>query len=355
MMMMMLLSFFTLLLSATYVAAHGFVHQVIIDGQAFPGNSPGSNSVQSIIRTISTIDPVKGAMSSEMNCGWNPQPAALVGDAMPGSTVAFDWRAISLSSWFHNTGPIMTYMASCGDTTCDKYNTAQAKWFLIDRQGQSSNGTWAQASLTQGAMATVKIPSNLAAGNYMIRSEIIALQNAVSEGGAEFYPSCTQLRVGGSQSGMPSSSDLVSLPGAYKDSDPGILDPNVYNPGASYTFPGPSVASFIAGGGTSSSGNNSGSGGNSGGSSYGSSGGSSGGNSSATSSNNASPSDSSSAQPSASTGSSKSCRLRHASNSTSNSTSSYARRALQYHRQHNHRPRSLSRVMRGLVLGNESQ
>ena len=118
-------------------------------------------------------------------------------------------------------------------------------------------------------MATAQIPSNLKAGNYMVRHEIISLQNAVAQGGAEFYPSCSQLNVGGSQTGTPQQSDLVNFPGAYKDTDPGIYDPDVYNPGASYTFPGPNVASFISGsssssGGSSNSGSGSGSGSSSG-------------------------------------------------------------------------------------------
>lgn len=74
-----------------------------------------------------------------------------------------------------------------------------------------------------GQPATVRIPSNLAPGNYLIRHEIIALHLGEQQGGAEFYPSCTQLKVGGSGSGQPGSCNLVSLPGAYRDSEPGIL------------------------------------------------------------------------------------------------------------------------------------
>ena len=55
--------------------------------------------------------------------------------------------------------------------------------------------------------------------------QLIALQIAVSLGGAEFYPSCTQVRVGGNGSGVPNAT--VSFPGAYEDTDPGILTPDV--------------------------------------------------------------------------------------------------------------------------------
>jgi hypothetical protein len=85
----------------------------------------------------------------------------------------------------------------------------------------------------------VNVPSTLMPGNYLIRHEIIALHLATAMGGAEFYPSCTQLRVGGNQTGGPADNELVSLPGAYNDNDPGIFDPQVQaNHSCSFLAPG---------------------------------------------------------------------------------------------------------------------
>ena len=160
---------------------------------------------------------------------------------------------------------MLTYMASCGSTTCDKFNAANAKWFKIQQIGRKNgNGDWAQADLSMsffsiscliiysffsvtGGVASATIPSNLAPGNYLIRHEIIALHLATSFNGAEFYPGCAQLRVGGSQTGVPKDSDLVSLPGAYSDNNPGIFDPSVFDNNAKYVFPGPAIASFVSG------------------------------------------------------------------------------------------------------------
>jgi hypothetical protein len=144
---------------------------------------------------------------------------------------------------------MMTYLTNCGDSSCADFDPTDAEWFKIEEAGKT-DGTWAQAALMNGATADVTIPSNLAAGNYLIRHEIIALHNAQSEGGAEFYASCTQLKVGGSGTGTPSSSDLVKLPGAYSDTDPGILiDVYTDSTNDSYTFPGPAVVDL---GGSSS-------------------------------------------------------------------------------------------------------
>lgn len=87
-----------------------------------------------------------------------------------------------------------------------------------------------------------------------MRHEIIALHLATQRGMAEFYPACSQLRVGGSGTGKPDASELVSLPGAYSDDDPGIYDPNVYDPSSPYVFPGPPVAAFVGGSSGGSSG-----------------------------------------------------------------------------------------------------
>lgn len=111
--------------------------------------------------------------------------------------------------------------------------------------------------LVSGGTYTLSLPDNLASGNYMMRHEIIALHLATSKGGAEFYPSCFQLAVGGSKTGTPSEDDLVSLPGAYSDNDPGIFDPNVFDTNVEYQFPGPAIAVLADNG--SSSGSNSGS------------------------------------------------------------------------------------------------
>ncbi|KAJ7708249.1 hypothetical protein B0H17DRAFT_917105 [Mycena rosella] len=52
---------FVLLLLASYASAHGFVSRITINGQMFKGNAPNETPVQSIIRQISSGDPVKGA------------------------------------------------------------------------------------------------------------------------------------------------------------------------------------------------------------------------------------------------------------------------------------------------------
>lgn len=90
--------------------------------------------------------------------------------------------------------------------------------------------TLTTSTTVNGNTTSVKLPTDLASGDYLLRHEIIALHLGNEMGGAEFYPSCSQLRISGNNntdnfSVLPS--ETVSLPGAYSDTDPGIFVPTV--------------------------------------------------------------------------------------------------------------------------------
>ncbi|KIJ15794.1 lytic polysaccharide mono-oxygenase [Paxillus involutus ATCC 200175] len=244
---------FTLLplLLPALVSAHGYVGQVTIDGTVYKGNAVGTiPTIDSVIRQVYTQFPVKNASNPDLHCGMGAQFAKDVASANPGSKFEVLWVGGPNGSinWPHNTGPIMHYMAKC-DGSCASYNSTNAEWFKISELGpRPDNQTWYQASLMAGFPANVTIPSTLAPGNYLLRSEIIALHLATTLGGAEFYPSCIQLSVGGSQIGAPTCSEEVTFPGGYSDTDPGILAPNIFDQPINYTcFPGPPVATFVSG------------------------------------------------------------------------------------------------------------
>jgi len=240
---------FTVLTVTSYVSAHGYISAVAIDGQTFMGNPPNSKKpFASPIRMISSPFPIYGANNTNLTCGNSAQKAQVVAAANPGSKLTFSWQSGSTApgqtNWPHNVGPMMTYMAACEGTTCDNFNASEANWFKIHEVGLQNIGTassarvWYQQQIMNGNSLTVPLPSDIKPGDYLVRHEIIALHLA-SEGKAEFYPSCTQVRVSGNGNGVPSQT--VSFPGGYSDSDPGIFDLHVYDPGANYTFPGPAV------------------------------------------------------------------------------------------------------------------
>ncbi|KAJ3717023.1 hypothetical protein C8R42DRAFT_724664 [Lentinula raphanica] len=70
--------------------------------------------------------------------------------------------------------------------------------------------------MSSGALANVTISANIASGDYLIRHELIALQIAQAEGGAELYLACVQVSIEGDEMGTPTGA------ASWGDTDPGI-------------------------------------------------------------------------------------------------------------------------------------
>ncbi|KAF2501812.1 hypothetical protein BU16DRAFT_546902 [Lophium mytilinum] len=141
-------------------------------------------------------------------------------------------------------GPVIVYMSKVADaSTAD----GSAGWFKIFQDGWTATGKgtgdddlWGTSDLnTCCGKMDVKIPSDIQAGDYLLRAEVIALHVASSSGGAQLYMSCYQLTVSGGGSASPAT---VNFPGAYSASDPGILI-NIHAALSTYVVPGPAVYS----------------------------------------------------------------------------------------------------------------
>jgi cellulase len=144
-------------------------------------------------------------------------------------------------------GPVLVYMskvadASTADGSTPFFKVFQDTWAKNTAGGGGSDDYWGTKDLNKNCgKMDVKIPANLAPGDYLLRAEAIALHAASGAGGAQFYVTCYQITVTGGGSSSPAG---VSFPGAYKATDPGIQI-NIYQNLASYVAPGPAV---IAGG-----------------------------------------------------------------------------------------------------------
>ena len=64
-----------------------------------------------------------------------------------------------------------------------------------------------------------QIPSCIPAGDYLIRIQQLGIHNPWPAGIPQFYISCAQVTVTGGGSGNPGPT--VSIPGAFKATDPG--------------------------------------------------------------------------------------------------------------------------------------
>lgn len=254
-------SLITLLALASYAAAHGMVGSIKIGGKTYPGAAgAGGDPANSPVRPVQDGGPVKDLTSADTICGLggaNTKPAPVTANVNAGDKIDIYWKAQTGGLWFHNVGPVMSYMTPCQGSCTSFKPDSSTKWFKVDEKGESGDlGTpWFQAQLDTGAPAPLTIPAGIASGEYLIRTEIIALQLGQTVGGAEFYPNCIQVNVqNGGSTKASSISPTAQFPGAYKPTDPGITV-DVYTPAnKAYAFPGPAVAKVAGGSGSSGSG-----------------------------------------------------------------------------------------------------
>ncbi|KAK4448832.1 putative endo-beta-1,4-glucanase D [Podospora aff. communis PSN243] len=238
-------------LLAQSVAAHATFQQLWVDGTDYGtqcARRPGSNS------------PVTNVNSADLRCNAG---AARVSGKCPvraGGTVTVemhqqhgDRSCGSEGIGGAHYGPIMVYLTKVSDAATADGSTG---WFKIYQNSWAKNPSgrvgdddfWGVKDLNACCgKLDVKIPADIASGDYLLRAEAIALHASGSSGGAQLYMTCFQITVSGGGSASPPT---VSLPGAYRASDPGLLV-NIHGALSNYIAPGPAV---YAGGTTETAG-----------------------------------------------------------------------------------------------------
>ncbi|KAK0704637.1 glycoside hydrolase [Lasiosphaeris hirsuta] len=221
-----------ILLGAVAAQAHYTFPRLVVNGKA----EEKDWSVTRMTKNAQGKQGVENPTSADIRC-YSSQAAANVADVPAGSTIHY----VSTQQINH-PGPTQYYLAKVpAGSSAAKFDGSGAVWFkfhttmpTIDKNKQF---TWPGQNLYTTVNAT--IPDNIPDGEYLLRVEHIALHMAMQANKAQFYLSCSQIRITGGGNGTPGP--LVALPGAYKSNDPGILvnlgaiKPDAYQP------PGPAV------------------------------------------------------------------------------------------------------------------
>ncbi|KAG8816983.1 hypothetical protein FRC17_000103, partial [Serendipita sp. 399] len=225
---------------AGYTLGHTIFQQVWVNGVT-PGHLKG-------IRYPNYDGPINDVTTNDIICNGGPNPLVT-----PYDTTIIDVPAgATVTAEFHHTltsagtsdgdepispshkGPIMVYLAKVPSAL--QTTVTGLQWFKIYEDGLHSDGTWAvDTMITNKGKVNFQMPVCVPSGEYLMRVELIALHAAGSSLGAQFYMECAQIRVTGGGSASPAT---VSFPGAYGQSDPGILI-NIYQNLSSYPIPGP--------------------------------------------------------------------------------------------------------------------
>ncbi|KAF2791072.1 carbohydrate-binding module family 1 protein [Melanomma pulvis-pyrius CBS 109.77] len=226
-------------------SAHGGVGVYTIGTTAYQGWQPynSASGQSSIQRQYASFNPLMIPDLTTVNIRCNN--AGILGTGLNAAVAAGATIKTKWTQWTHRPAAIMIYMAKCPSAGCNNWDGAGKVWFKIAHQGLVSGtqnaGKWAGDQITDTLEWVVTIPASLAAGEYLIRHELLALHQANNP---QFYPECAQLTVSGSGTASPPSSALVSFPGAYSASDPGVnfnIDSDAAKTATTYPIPGPAV------------------------------------------------------------------------------------------------------------------
>ncbi|KAL5342373.1 hypothetical protein BJX70DRAFT_386180 [Aspergillus crustosus] len=246
------------LASAAIVAGHGYVSGIVADGQYYGGylvdNYPYNPSPPDTIGWSTTATDLgfvdgTGYTTGDIICHKSAEPGAISASVAAGAEIEFQW-----TSWPQSHhGAVIEYLANCnGD--CSTVDKTTLEWFKISESGlidgSVAPGSWASDELIANNNSwTTTIPSSLAAGNYVLRHEIIALHSAGIENGAQNYPQCINLEITGGGSDSPAGVVGTEL---YTPSEEGIVF-NIYQVIDSYPIPGPALWTGGSGSGDDSS------------------------------------------------------------------------------------------------------
>ena len=254
--------FVTAALLASKVAAHGYLQTFQLDGVDHEGydrwNDNRDPNHIGWSHTVPDEGPVLDISSPDMACRTGAEPAENYGQIAAGGDARFYWtsddKVINPNGWAEShRGPVITYIAPCNGE-CTNVDKTSLKWTKIAEAGLVSgtanvNGVWATDKLREaGGWNDATIPSDLAAGKYVIRNELIALHRAhINE--PEFYMQCGNIEVTGGGSNDLSGSGVVASQLYSRDDN--IFGFDVYNGGSETTWsiPGPPLYSGAAAGG----------------------------------------------------------------------------------------------------------
>ncbi|PGH10995.1 hypothetical protein AJ79_05146 [Helicocarpus griseus UAMH5409] len=233
----------TLALPLGYVSAHTIM-------QAVNGLPQGHG-----IYMPSDDSPIMDVNSNSMACNGPPvtgfRSSSEVIDVKAGDVVTGAWLHTLTSTGPDSTadnkvidsshkGPISVYLKKVNDATQNPGAGPGDGWFKISEIAYQNRKWGVDDLIEKGGLHQVRIPQCIEDGEYLLRFEVLALHSAYSQGGAQFYMECAQIRIsGGTGTKKP---ETVSIPGVFQANHPGITVHIYDNSGqpypASYTPPG---------------------------------------------------------------------------------------------------------------------
>jgi len=222
-------------------AAHSGVWTVEVDGNNYPARDTrldgklGAKRIEWSFRDSGVPwAPVPNVNDAGMACGAGPVAPALKAVARAGAKVTVQWSGIVRTHF----GPSISYLAAFQPNT----PAQQLSFFKINERGYDTTAKlWANEIISKNERKdTFQLPSDLKPGMYTLRTELIALHYASTQG-PQVYPHCFNIFINGTGTATPTG---VVFPGGYKKNEPGLVT-NLFDKSGKpvnwekYIIPGP--------------------------------------------------------------------------------------------------------------------
>ncbi|KAI0015806.1 glycoside hydrolase family 61 protein [Xylariomycetidae sp. FL0641] len=234
------------LLAAAGVRAHGIASAIVVGSTFYNGYNP-SYQYQNPPPTVvgwSVPDDLQNTFISpdqfatpDIACHVNAKPAGAAAPVKGGDVIEVQWTPWPAS----HKGPVLDYLARCNGP-CEKADKTKLEFFKIGEAGwlDPAKDAWASIELMNNNNSwLVRVPEDLAPGDYVLRHEIISLHNAGNPNGAQAYPFCYNLVIDSTGTAKPAGVPAAKL---YQAGDPGIKF-DLFGHPSSYVIPGPTLYS----------------------------------------------------------------------------------------------------------------
>ena len=188
-------------------SAHAVMDAVYVNGQPLGQGTALRVTKNNDLR----VHYIASLESNDMACGRDGDEGVSRSAAIKGNDVlTFQWTSMKKKDNFpesHN-GACSIMMKKVDDATTAK--GSGDGWFRIFYEGYNKETKkWCTTRIMNGGMLSVRVPADLATGNYLVRSELLSLHNAHNND-PQFYVSCLQAVMTNGGTAVPK--DTVALP-----------------------------------------------------------------------------------------------------------------------------------------------
>ncbi|ODN76865.1 hypothetical protein, variant 2 [Cryptococcus amylolentus CBS 6039] len=219
--------------------AHGHVTSWQIGDTTYAGFNPSNSAELGSTPERATTNSDQGPAdytTDVIATGGTATSSDLVANATAGDTVIVTWNTWPES----HKGSVTQWMAHCPDDLCAGTAGADMDWFKISQSSyDESSDSWPTDYIAENLIWTFTLPTNLAAGQYLLRHELLAMH---STGAPQFYPVAIEMQLESSGSTTPSPTG--TFPDMYDSDDDMALTQNIYGGSAlnaEFVVPGVAV------------------------------------------------------------------------------------------------------------------